>query len=230
MNISVNSFNKGALASSPLLTGVIPFGIICGVTCTETGLNQWEALGMSSIIFAGASQIVVTQLMNEQTPILIIVLTAFLINLRMLMYSASLAPHLNHETRRKRAFLSYFLTDQAYATSLRRFLDENQSPVDKPSFYLGAGLLMWTAFNVTTFLGASLGSLIPDEWELDFAIPLTFIALLVPLIKSRIELVTSVLAGGIAIAAYAVPLNLGLLLAAAAGISVGSLFELKNEQ
>jgi 4-azaleucine resistance transporter AzlC len=221
------SFWKGCAASSPLLTGVIPFGIICGASCVDNGISIRGAMGMSVIIFAGASQLVVTQLMANDVSVWVVILTGVMINMRMLMYSASLSQHFRTLPVGKKLGLSYFLTDQAYATSIHHYDQQNPDLLNKTMFYLGAGFLMWFSFNVTTVIGAITGRIIPANWELDFAVPLTFIALLVPAIKNRYMLYATVIAASIALMMHGLPYSSGLLLGAVSGIIIGYVLERK---
>lgn len=221
MSRKKSAFIAGVRDSSPLLVGVIPFGLICGAVFVDLGMPEWKASAMSVIVFAGASQLVAAQLMAENATMVVVVMTCLVINARMLMYSASLAPHFNGLNPAKKAGLAYLLTDQAYAMSITRFSRSDGDEVDKPVYYLGSAMLMWTAFNSSTLVGAYLGAFIPAGWNLDFAIPLTFIALVVPAIKDRPAMLAALVAGGVAFLADPLPYNLGLMVAAAFGIVAG---------
>jgi len=225
MSQNVSTFLAGVRDTSPLLVGVVPFGLICGALFISVGMPEWGAAGMSLIVFAGASQLIAVQLMAEQASLFVVILTGLVINARMLMYSASLAPHFNGLHPAQKAGLSYLLTDQAYAMSITRFTELDGDSVDKPVYYLGAGLLMWAAFNAATIAGAYLGAFIPAEWNLDFAIPLTFTALVIPAVKDKPTLLAAVVAGGISFVANPLPYNLGLMVAAASGIAAGCVSE-----
>ena len=220
-----NSFWRGGVASSPLLTGVIPFGIICGASCVDSGITIGGAIGMSTIVFAGASQLVGVQLMAADASMWVVIMTCVMINMRMLMYSASLSQHFHDQPLLRKLGLSYFLTDQAYATSIHAYDDSTIGELNKPMYYLGAGFLMWFSFNVTTIIGAFAGRIIPADWELDFAVPLTFIALLVPAVKSRYMLWATVTAAGVAMLLHGLPYNIGLMAGALSGILAGYLSE-----
>lgn len=228
MSENLKTILRGARVTSPLVLGVTPFGLICGAVCVSVGMPEWGAIGLSTIVFAGASQLVATQLMAEHVSVAVVILTGLVINARMFMYSASLAPHWKGLHPLKKAGLAYLLTDQAYAMSITRYNEPDGDTVNKPLFYLGSGLIMWTCFNVTTVLGAYLGAFIPPEWDLGFAIPLTFIALVIPAVKDKPSLLAAVVAGVVALLADGLPYNLGLMTAAAAGICVGYLTERKQ--
>ncbi|MFH1914777.1 MAG: AzlC family ABC transporter permease [Pseudomonadota bacterium] len=221
---------RGACDVSPLLLGVIPFGLICGAACVGAGMPEWGAVGLSLIVFAGASQLATVQLMAEQASVAVVILTGLVVNLRMLMYSASLAPHLTAASPLARSAGAYLLTDQAYAVSIARFAAPGARPVNNFAYYTGAGLLMWTGFNLCTALGAHLGALIPAAWSLDFSIPLTFIALVIPAVRDRPALIAALAAGITACLAATLPFNLGLILASATGIAAGYLAERRSRR
>jgi len=218
------SFAEGVKAVLPIMLGVVPFGVICGAVCVESGMTEWGAIGLSVFVFAGASQIVVAQMMSEQGVVGITILTALAINLRMMMYSASIAPHLGLARTSLRALCAYLLTDQAFATSINRFSEEKGEAVNRAMFYLGAGSAMWVSFNLTNAFGAFLGPMVPAGLGLDFAIPLTFIALVIPRISDKPSLCAALASGVMAFAFNGLPLNLGVLAAASSGILCGCLF------
>ncbi|QJB56470.1 AzlC family ABC transporter permease [Pseudodesulfovibrio sp. zrk46] len=225
MSNPVSHCLAGAKAASPLLVGVIPFGLICGAICVSVGMPEWGASAMSVIVFAGASQLVAVQLMAEHASLAVVILTALVINARHFMYSASIAPHFEGISPLRKVFYSYLLTDQAYAISFARFNEADGGVVNKGSYYVGAALTMWGGFNLSTLIGAYTGAVIPPEWDLDFAIPLTFAALVIPAVKDRPALLAAVVAGVISVAASPLPFNLGLMTAAVAGIATGYISE-----
>jgi predicted branched-subunit amino acid permease len=215
------AFCAGAQAISPLILGVIPFALIAGIAAMGAGLSRVEALGMSYIVFAGAAQLAVVELIGQQAPATVIILTALVINLRFFMYSASLAPHLHGLPLTWRGGLAYLLTDQAFAVAIAAF--HQGRTAFKHWYYLGAALTMWGVWQAGTAAGVFLGAQIPESWSLDFAIPLTFLALLVPSLKDRPAIIAAVSAGFFALIAHGLPYNLGLFLAALGGITAGYL-------
>ncbi|APZ42331.1 AzlC family ABC transporter permease [Acidihalobacter ferrooxydans] len=220
------AFNNGLLAVAPIVTGVIPFGMICGVTAIKAGLSPTEAMGMSFFIFAGASQLAAIQLLAQGALPVVIVFTALVINLRFAMYSASLAPHFQHLPKRWRWPLAYLLTDQAYVMSINRYLgDQADAQTHKHWFYLGVASTLWLVWQPATAAGILLGAAIPASWSLDFAIPLTFMALLVPGLRDSPTLLAALVGGALAVAAADLPFNLGLMLAAVGGVAAGLIAE-----
>lgn len=214
-------FISGLKAIAPILLGVVPFATIAGIAAVEIGLSPELAIGMSLLMFAGAAQLAAIQLLALDASPFIIILTALIINLRFVMYSASLAPHLKQAAPRLKALLAYLLTDQAYAVSISQFTREPARRGLRHWFYLGAALAMWLTWQTGAALGALLGTQVPESWSLDFAIPLTFLALAIPTIKDRATLAAALGGGMVAVAAFSLPYNLGLIGGAVAGISLG---------
>ena len=204
---------------SPLMLGIVPFALVAGIAAVDAGLGLAEAIGMSVIVFAGASQLAALDLLGENAPLAVVVGTAVVINLRMLMYSASIAPYFSDYGRRLRAGLAYLLTDQAYALSVAEF-DENPDR-SRWRYYLGAAASLWIVWQVGTVAGVVIGTGVPDALGLTFAVPLVFLALLVPAMKDRPSTAAGVAGGAVAVLAAGLPLNLGLLVGALSGVAVG---------
>lgn len=219
-----NNFWAGVRAEFPLLVGVFPFGLIYGALAINAGLSRTAAQLMSSMVFAGSAQFITAQLIHESAPGLVIVLTIAVVNLRHMLYSASLAPYLASLPTRWKVLLSYLLTDEAYAPTAIHYEEEGVQAFSH-WFLLGAGLALWSIWQISTALGILLGSAIPESWSLDFALPLTFIAMVMPVLKNRPAVLAAVSAGIVALLAYSLPYKLGLILAALVGIGVGTFLE-----
>jgi 4-azaleucine resistance transporter AzlC len=217
-----SEFLAGVRAQAPLLLGVTPFGMAYGAYAVNAGLPSGLAQAMSAIIFGGASQLLASRLIAQSVPGAVIVLTVLLVNLRHMLYSAALAPHVEHLERRWRWLLAYLLTDEAYATSITRYRRGGGATYGH-WFFLGSGLALWTAWQISTAAGVFVGAAVPDSWSLDFALPLTFIALLVPALTGRPAVVAAGVAGLVAVLGYHWPYGTGLLSAAAAGMLAGLL-------
>jgi 4-azaleucine resistance transporter AzlC len=224
MNERTKFFWEGVRAEFPLLVGVFPFGMIYGALALNAGLSKAASQMMSSIVFAGSSQLIATQLIHDAAPGLVIVLTIAVVNLRHMLYSASLAPFLASLSMRWKILLSYLLTDEAYAPTIIKYEREGVQPFSH-WFLFGAGLALWTTWQVSTAVGIFLGGSIPEAWSLDFALPLTFIAMVVPALKGRPYVAAALSAGVTALVAYSLPYKLGLILAALVGIVVGTILE-----
>ena len=218
------NFWEGVRAELPILIGVFPFGMIYGALAMNAGLSTLAAQLMSSIVFAGSAQFITTELVREAAPGLVIVLTIAVVNLRHMLYSASLAPYLASLSTRWKILLSYLLTDEAYAPTIIHY-EKNGLTQYSHWFLLGAGLALWFTWQVSTALGIFLGAAIPAEWSLDFALPLTFIAMIVPVLKDRPAIAAAVSAGIVALVAYSLPYSLGLIVAALVGIAIGTFLE-----
>lgn len=211
----------GAATIAPVLLGVVPFGLAAGAVTVEAGYGVPETLGHSLLIFAGASQIAAVSLLGDGAGVAVVVLTVLVINLRMLMYAASLAPHLAEVSMGRRLVGAYLLTDQAFAVSVDRF-HRPATPDQRFWFYLGAAVTLWAPWQVSTVAGAVLGAAIPEGVPLGFAVPLMFVALLVPTISDRPTLVAASTSAVVATAGAPLPSNLGMLLGAVVGIGVGT--------
>jgi 4-azaleucine resistance transporter AzlC len=221
---ALKSFWAGVRAEFPLLVGVFPFGLIYGALALGAGLSPAAAQMMSSIVFAGSSQFVAAQLIHEAAPGVVIVLTIAVVNLRHMLYSASMAPYLKDLSMRWKVLLAYLLTDEAYAATIIHY-EEQRLTLVSHWFFLGAGLSLWVTWQVSTAAGIFLGAAIPAAWPLDFALPLTFIAMVTPMLKDRPVAAAAISAGVVALLAYGLPYKLGLILAALVGILIGTLLE-----
>lgn len=219
-------FWAGVQGQLPLLLGVVPFGMIYGALAVGAGLSTLEAQAMSAIIFAGSAQFITTGLVADGVPALVIILTVFVVNLRHMLYSASVAPYLKHLSGLWKTVLAYLLTDEAYAVAINR-LTGPPGP-ERHWFVLGTGLTLWTSWQLSTALGILLGTVIPESWSLDFTLALTFIALVIPAIKDRPSLAAALAAGVTALLAHALPYQLGLVAAALAGVLVGVVLEARS--
>jgi 4-azaleucine resistance transporter AzlC len=222
-------FLEGVRAEIPLLIGVFPFGMIYGALALNAGLSASASQLMSSIVFGGSSQFVAAQLVHEAAPGFVIILTIAVVNLRHMLYSASLAPYLENLSLRWKILLSYLLTDEAYAPSIIKYERDGVQPLSH-WFLFGAGFSLWFIWQISTGIGIFLGAAIPKEWPLDFALPLTFIAMVVPILKNRPMVASALSAGLVALLTYSLPYKLGIILAALTGILVGTILEGRKPQ
>jgi len=265
-------FVDGVRISLPVLLGLVPFGMVAGITAVDAGFSPVQAMGLSVVVFAGAAQLAAIDLVGEGATFAVVVLTAVVINVRHIMYSASLAPYLRDLPLRRKALMAYLLTDQAYAFSVDRYADTEAqrrgatgddpdaadaaesdaadaaegdatgageggtvgdasapTPIvrggDGVAYYFGVALTPWVAWQLSTAAGVVLGRGVPESWGLSFALPLVFIALLVPTLVDRPAVLAAVVAGGVALAGGAIPFNLGIVLAAVVGVVAGAAAE-----
>ncbi|WP_439026002.1 AzlC family ABC transporter permease [Haloarchaeobius sp. DT45] len=219
----------GARAVAPLLLGIIPFGLIAGVSAVNAGLDPLHAVGLSVVVFAGASQLAAIELFGRDAPLAVIVVTVLVINLRMTMYSASIAPYFRKFATRWKALCAYVLTDQAYALSITEYRQTDPDERSRRWYYLGAAFTLWVVWQITTVAGVVLGANVPAGLSLEFAIPLTFMALLFPALSDRTTELVALVAGLLAIPAAALPFDLGLVVAALLALSVGALRDRHRE-
>lgn len=222
-------FWAGVMGVAPLLLGVVPFGLIYGVLAVGVGLPAPMAQGMSMLVFAGSAQFITAQLLGEGAPLLVIIATAITLNLRHLLYSASVAPYLQGLTRGWKALLAYLTTDEAYAVAISHYLDRRHALTWKHWYFLGAGLPLWVVWQVSTAVGILLGAQVPAAWSLDFALPLTFIAIVVPALRDRALVSTALIAGIAALLAFHLPLKLGLMTAILLAIVAGALVDRQRQ-
>jgi predicted branched-subunit amino acid permease len=216
-------FLEGVVAIAPILIGVFPFGVIAGIAAVEAGLATVQAYAASPIVFAGAAQLAMMDLIGRDAAPFVIVGTAWVINTRLAMYSAGLAPVFKDLSPFRKAYGSYLLTDQGFAVSVVRFGAREENLRERFAFYLGASLGLWTTWQVATIVGVALGTGVPESWSLDFAIPLVFMALLFPAITDRGTSIAAIVGALAAIALIGLPLNLGLLAASAIALGAGAL-------
>lgn len=219
------ALRAGATAVAPIVVGIVPFGLIAGVAAVERGLTLPDAMALSLGIFAGASQLAAIEVLGGGGSVVVAVITVLVINLRMVMYSASLAPWLAHEPARRRWLVAYLLTDQAYALSLVRYTDpdaEELPAADRVWFSLGVALTLWLTWQLCTVAGALLGGGIPDAVPLGFAVPLVFLALLPPAVTDRPTVVAAIVGATVATVGATWPANLGMLAGALLGIAAGT--------
>lgn len=231
-------FLTGARDIFPLIVGAIPFGIIFGTLAITSGLSPLATLAMSAIVFAGSSQFIAAGMIAAGSGWLLIVLTAFVVNLRHLLYAVSLVPYVKALPQKWKIPLAFWLTDEAYVVAIRRYetqesaqdRSQNQSPDNaqfKHWYYLGAALTMYVNWQLCTLMGITVGQLIPNaaEWGLDFAMSVTFIGMVIPYVKNKPMAAAVVVSGVAALAAYSLPHKLGLMVAALCGIAAGVVVE-----
>lgn len=220
-------YRKGVRDGSPFILMALPFGTLFGVLATEAGLDVVQTMAFSATVFAGAAQFTALQLMQEQTPTIIVILSALAVNLRVAMYSASLTPYLGAAPMWQRIFAAYFTIDQSYACSSLQFEREPAMSISQRiRYFFGTVTLITPMWLIATYLGAVVGTRIPESWALDFALPITFLAMIGPMLRTSAHVVAALVAIVVALLAVQVPYNLGLLIAGTAGMMTGARWEL----
>lgn len=224
-------FWKGLRDSLPFLLVASPFGLLFGVLAAEAGLNVFEALAFSLAVFAGAAQFTALQLLQENAPLLIVIASALAVNLRMAMYSASLTPYLGDSPLWQRAFAAYLTVDQSYALSIVKFENEPDLTIpQRMGYFFGSCSIIAPSWMTATVIGALLGAQIPASWGLDFVLPLAFLAMIGPMLRTPAHVVACLVATATAIPATLMPHNLGLVVAGLAGMIAGAQAELWFER
>ncbi len=222
----LSEFLDGVRDTFPLIVGAIPFGLIFGTLAVGSGLSFEGTMAMSAFVFAGSAQFIAVGLVTAGTVWPIIVLTTFIVNLRHALYSATLAPYVKHLPQRWQIPLAFWLTDESFVIVANRYMQNPSSPYTH-WYYLGSAIFMYINWQVCTFLGLTIGRLLPNaaDWGLAFAMPVTFIGLVIPYLKNRPMVVSVIVAGIVALIAYSLPHQLGLMVAALAGIATGMVVE-----
>ena len=215
-------FLSGVRDTLPLLLGALPFGLIYGAVAATSGLSFAAAIAMSAFVFAGSSQFIAIGLVAAQTPVAIIVLTTLIVNLRHMLYSATLLPYLKDLPQRWRIPLAFWLTDETFAVAVHRFQRKDSSSC-KHWYQLGSSIAMYLNWQLWCFLGLVLGNRIPDaqNWGLDVAMPVTFIGMIIPFVKTLPVALCVLTAGAASLLPLALPYKLGILVSAFAGIAAG---------
>lgn len=213
----------GARAIAPLLIGVVPFGIVASVTTAAQGVGVAGVFGFSTVMYAGASQLAAIEVLGRGASPLVAIGTVAMVNLRFVMYSAALAPHLADVGLLPRLGAAYVLTDQAFAVSVTAYRDGDLGPRARLAYYLSGAVVMWLSWQAATAVGLAIGTALPDGLPLDFALPLVFMVLLIPAITDRATAAAATVGGLVAVLGAGLPSGTGLLVGAVTGIAVGVL-------
>ncbi len=222
-------FRAGFAEMLPACVGLVPFGLVCGVGAAAAGASTLGALGLSAIVFSGAAQILAVELLSAGAPIVVVVLTCFVAGLRFVIYSAAMAPYLRALPRHWQHGLAFLLTDQAFAASVRRF-DSGGDARAGSMHFAGGGFALWAMWQVTNVAGYFMGNVIPASWSLDFAVPLCFIALVAPHLRTLPTVVAAVCAGSAVLALSGLPMRLNLIVAGLLGIVAGTFADFARER
>jgi len=208
----------------PVLLGTVPFGFVAGVAAVAAGMSAAQGLALSVFSFSGIAQLIASQLVAVHSPVIVTVAAAFVVSLRFLMYSAAMAPHLAHLDWRWRTGLAFLMTDQSFASAARRY-GEPGAGANRHWHFLGSASTLYVSWQASVAVGVVAGAQVPASWSLDFAVVLTFIALLVPALRTRADLAAATVAAAIALAASGLPYRLALVVASIGGIGVGLAIE-----
>jgi len=223
MRVSRSDLAAGLRDVVPLVLSELPFGVVIGAAAVDAGVPVAATVGMSVLVYTGAAQLAAFDLLARDAPLAVVALTALVINLRYLMYSASVAQYLRGLSRGRRWTFGYLLTDPVYALTIGEFAD--RSARKAAWYYVGAAVPMWFAYQGGTVLGIVVGTSLPPELNVGFATPLLFLALLVPTLEDRPSLAAAVIGGGVAVGGADLPLEIGLVAGSLVGVAAGLLAE-----
>lgn len=218
-------FMRGVRDTVPMIVGAVPFGIIFGALGVTSGLSEFAIMGLSLFVFAGSAQFIAVGLLTQGVGIVFIILTTFIVNLRHMLYSASLAPYMRHLSQKWLIPLGFWLTDETYAVVIGRYAQGDEG--GKAWYHLGSAVAMYTNWQLSTLIGIVAGTQLQGlaSWGLDFAMVVTFIGIVVPLIITRPMLMSALVAGVVAVLTYDMPNRLGLIVSALIGIGAGIVAE-----
>jgi predicted branched-subunit amino acid permease len=221
-----SAYWAGFRDGAPFMFVAGPFAVLFVVLTTEAGLNLFEVMSCSLGVIAGAAQFTAMQLMQENAPTVIVLVSALAVNLRVAMYSAAITPYLGAAPLWKRAIMAYLLVDQSYALSHAKFeQDPEMSVPSRAAYYFGTCTLVMITWFACSYLGAALGTQLPSNLPLDFALPITFLSMIAPLLRTLPHVIAALVAIIVALLAVSVPYSLGLIIAGAAGMAAGALSE-----
>src|SRR4051812_35413776 len=207
-------FLAGVKATLPLVIGAFPFGVIFGALSITNGVSVLGTIALSLFVFAGSAEFIGVGLVGLGVSVPIIIVTTFIVNLRHALYSATLAPFVKHLPQRWIVPLGFMLTDEAFVISSTHY-NEPTDNVNKHWYFFGSEILLYVCWQIFTWIGIFAGTHTPDPTRLglDFAMSVTFIGMLLPLIKNRPVLASIVVAGVVAALTAPMPNKIGLILA-----------------
>lgn len=226
-----SAYWKGFRDATPFIVVIVPFSLLFGVVATEAGLSVFETMTFSITVIAGAAQFTALQLMNDNAPTIVVVISSLAVNLRMAMYSASLTPFLGAAPMWQRAIMSYFMVDQSYALSILQYENAPKMTIpERAAYFMGCVSPVCPNWYFFTLVGALVGKSIPAEFALDFAVPITFLAMIGPMLRTGAHIAAALVAVVLALAFTWVPYNLGLIIAGLGGMMTGAKVELWNSR
>ena len=215
---------------APFVFLLVPFGTLFGVVAAEAGLNLLEVMSFSIAVVAGAAQFTAVAMMQDAVPTVIVLITSLAVNLRMAMYSSALTPHLGEAPAWQRVFMAYFMVDQAFALSSVTFEERTEWSVgEKTAYYFGVIVPVAPCWYLATLAGALIGEAMPEALALDFALPIVFLALVAPALRTLAHIAAAATSIILALVFAWLPFSLGLLIAAIAAMIVGARVETWQE-
>jgi predicted branched-subunit amino acid permease len=223
------SFRRGFIAIFPVMPGIIPFGAVMGVVCSEAKLTLFQTVAMNLLAYAGAAQLAAVELMTKHAAGLVVIATGLIVNIRFLLYSAALSPHLQRSSFFTKLFSAYTLTDQSYAV-VSAHQSTLKDSTEIVSFYLGTAVCMCFFWHASVIAGFIFGNFAPAALALDYAVPLSFVALVIPTLKNKTYVVVAAFSSVVSILLYNLPFRIGLIATALLSIGVAIMLTQKRKQ
>lgn len=213
----------GVRDGAPFMLVAGPFALLFGVLATEAGLNLFEVMAFSFVVIAGAAQFTALQLVQDNAPTIIVILSALAVNLRVAMYSASLTPYLGDAPLWQRACAAYLLVDQAFALSHVKFENEPDMTIpQRMAYYFGTCTLVMIVWFSLTFLGAYAGTALPSTIPLNFALPVAFLSIVAPAMRTLPHVIAAFIAVIVSLLSAGLPYSLSLVVGGLAGMIAGA--------
>jgi len=230
-NPAKSAYWAGLRDGLPYIFMAAPFSVLFGVVAMDAGLSVGQAMGFSVLVIAGASQFAAVQMITENAGIAFVLLAALAVNLRMAMYSASLVPYLGSAPLWQRALVSYLNFDQTYITSVARYEARPEMAVpDRVAYFFGVATPITPVWIGMTLVGILAGKAIPEAWALDFIMPIMFLAMVAPMMKSLAHVAAAGASVIVALVLSGLPSGTGLLIAAAVAMLTGAMVETWTEK
>lgn len=223
MSLDRAAARRGITDALPLFVPAVPFALVIGLAISEAGINLFAGWSGSWLIFGGAAQLTLVTLLGTGAAVIAAVTAALVVNARHLMYSAALAPTFQSQPTWFRWLGPYVLIDQMFA--LASIETERSDPDTFRAYYLGAGAVFWTLWQIITAVGIAIGPVVPEEWNLEFAVPLLFVGLIVIGIDRSSKAVAALVGAGVTFLFAGLPNRSGLLIGAVVGVLVGTIVE-----
>lgn len=216
-----NFFVMGFKLMIPITTGIIPFGAVVGTLCSEAKFSFLQTMGMNIFVYAGASQLAAIDLMTRNALSIVVIVSGLVINLRFLLYSAAMSPFLQKSSFLTKFFSAHMLTDQSYAvmSANQDKLPTNKAAVD---FYFGASFCMILVWQLSVVAGFIFGNFAPPSWGLDFGVPLSFVALVIPTLKNSKYVIVALFSAVVSVLLYSLPFKVGLIVTACLSIMLAA--------
>lgn len=227
----MSPYRAGVRDGLPFILMAAPFALVFGVAATDAGLTLAQAMGFSVLVIAGASQFAALQMMMDNAGIAFVLLAALAVNLRMAMYSAALVPALGPAPLWQRACVAYLLFDQTYIGSAARYEERPEMTIgERVAYFMGLATPITPTWIGMTLVGILAGAAVPEAWALDFIVPIVFLAMVAPMLKSWAHVAAAAVSVILSLALIGLPSGMGLLIAAAAAMVTGATVETLMER